>query len=230
MCRRSLSGVAVAGEPKALHNRLLCCLPNLHTGFCRNRCPSCGQPAHRFLQKPVCRLGKQQSKRLCSALGSPATARPLKGRLHKSPPPKSTKLHFSRAGPCFSGHTISHQIEEHVKTRQRTKIERNCAPFRAHSRERGRPKGSKKWSCAVNMPSFCLATQFYSGGAERAERHEEHPSLARRHFSPTVEGPLSAMQPRPQAGAKRRDTSSSRRAQGAREAAVLSRPRSTYLG
>jgi len=23
------------------------------------------------------------------------------GRLHQSPPPKSTKLHFSRAGPCF---------------------------------------------------------------------------------------------------------------------------------
>ncbi len=71
-----------------------------------------------FLQKPACRLGKQQSKRLCSALGSPATARPLKGHLHQSPPLKSTKLHFSRAGPCFSGHTISHQIEEHVKTRQ----------------------------------------------------------------------------------------------------------------
>jgi len=29
-----LSGLAVAGEPKALHNRLLCCLTNLHTGFC----------------------------------------------------------------------------------------------------------------------------------------------------------------------------------------------------
>jgi len=32
--RRPLSGLAVAGEPKALHNRLLCCLPNLHAGFC----------------------------------------------------------------------------------------------------------------------------------------------------------------------------------------------------
>jgi len=28
-----LSGLAVAGEPKALHNHLPCCLPNLHAAF-----------------------------------------------------------------------------------------------------------------------------------------------------------------------------------------------------
>ena len=32
-CRRPWSGLAVAGEPKALHNHLLCCLPNLHVAF-----------------------------------------------------------------------------------------------------------------------------------------------------------------------------------------------------
>jgi hypothetical protein len=32
-------------------------------------------------QKAACRLTKQQSKWLCSALGSPATATPLKGRV-----------------------------------------------------------------------------------------------------------------------------------------------------
>jgi hypothetical protein len=52
---------------------------------------------------------KQQRKWLWRALASPATGRPLKGRLHQSPPPKSTKLHFSRAGTCFSGHTITPQ-------------------------------------------------------------------------------------------------------------------------
>ncbi len=182
-----------------------------------------------FLQKPACRLGKQQSNRLCSALGSPATARPLKAActspLHQS----QQSCIFHARGPALQGTQSATRLKgtsRHV----RTKIERNCAPFRARSRERGRPKGGKNWACGVNMPSFCLATQIYSGGAERAERHDEEPSRARQHFSPTAEGPLSAMQPRPQAGAKRRDASSSRRAQGAREAAVFSRPRSTYLG
>ena len=32
-CRRLLSDCAVAGEAKALHNHLLCCLPNLHAAF-----------------------------------------------------------------------------------------------------------------------------------------------------------------------------------------------------
>ncbi len=78
-------------------------------------------------QKAACRLGKQQSMWLCSALGSPATARPLQGRVHQSPPPKSTKLHFSHAQPCFSGHTISHQVEGHVKTRHQSTCAQFCA-------------------------------------------------------------------------------------------------------
>jgi hypothetical protein len=32
-CTRPWSGLAVAGEPKALHNHLLCCLPDLHAAF-----------------------------------------------------------------------------------------------------------------------------------------------------------------------------------------------------
>jgi hypothetical protein len=32
-CRPPWSGLAVAGEPKALHNHLLSCLPNLHAAF-----------------------------------------------------------------------------------------------------------------------------------------------------------------------------------------------------
>jgi hypothetical protein len=32
-CRRPWSGLAVAGEPKALHNHVLWCLPNLHAAF-----------------------------------------------------------------------------------------------------------------------------------------------------------------------------------------------------
>ena len=74
-------------------------------------------------------------------LGSPATARPLQGRLHQSPPPQSTTLHFSRAGPCFSGHTIRHQVEGHVKTRSVSRAPvRNFVPLRARSSERRRPK------------------------------------------------------------------------------------------
>ena len=71
-------------------------------------------------QKAVCRLGKQQSKWLCSDLASPATTRLLKGHLHQSPPPKSTIIYFSRPEPSFSGHTISHQVEGHAKTRQQS--------------------------------------------------------------------------------------------------------------
>jgi hypothetical protein len=51
-------------------------------------------------------------------------------------------------------------------------LARNFAPFRARSSDRGRPKGSKKRARRASMPNFCLATQFYSGGAERAERHD----------------------------------------------------------
>jgi hypothetical protein len=77
---------------------------------------------------------------LCSVLASPATARPLQGRVHQSPPPKSTKLHFSHAGPCFSGHTISHQVQGHVKTRQQS----TCAQFCAIERVQQRAQEAKR--------------------------------------------------------------------------------------
>ena len=134
-------------------------------------------------------------------LGSPATARPLQGRLHQSPPPKSTTLHFSHAGPCFSGHTISHQVEGHVTTRQQS----TCAQFCAIEGAQQRAQEAKRacfggpvediWqdntpsSCPASMPTFCLARQIDSGGAERADRHKEHPSRAWQHFLATAEGP-----------------------------------------
>ena len=40
-------------------------------------------------QTSACRLGKHQSKWLCSAVSSPATARPLQDRLHEPTRPKS---------------------------------------------------------------------------------------------------------------------------------------------
>ena len=79
-------------------------------------------------QKAAHRLGKEQSEWLCSALFGLTSDRKtphVQGRLHQSPPPLSTKLHFSRAGSCVSGHTISHQLEGHLKTRQ----ESTCAHF-----------------------------------------------------------------------------------------------------
>ena len=48
--RRPWSGLAVAGEPKALHNHLLCCLPNLHAAFWP------GNPADKLTRSAAARL------------------------------------------------------------------------------------------------------------------------------------------------------------------------------
>jgi hypothetical protein len=50
--------------------------------------------------------------------------------------------------------------------------ERNLAPSTTRSSDRGRPKAIKKRTRRASMPNFCLTTQFYSGGAERVERHD----------------------------------------------------------
>jgi len=49
-CTRPWSGLAVAGEPKALHNQLLCCLPNLHAAFWP------GNPADKVTRSAAARL------------------------------------------------------------------------------------------------------------------------------------------------------------------------------
>ncbi len=49
-CRLPWSGLAVAGEPKALHNHVLCCLPNLHDAFWP------GNPADKLTRSAAARL------------------------------------------------------------------------------------------------------------------------------------------------------------------------------
>ena len=47
---RALEGLAVAGEPKAQHNHVLCCLPNLHAAFWP------GNPADKLTRSAAARL------------------------------------------------------------------------------------------------------------------------------------------------------------------------------
>ena len=73
-------------------------------------------------------------------LGSPATARPLQGRLHQSPPPKSTTLHFSQGGPAFQGTPSATKLKGTSQRVSRAPA-RKFVPLRARSSERRRPKG-----------------------------------------------------------------------------------------
>ena len=114
-------------------------------------------------------------------LGSPATARPLQGRLQQSPPPKSTTLHFSHAGPCFSGHTISHQVEGHVTTRQQS----TCAQFCAIEGAQQRAQEAKRacfWGPARQAcPRFAwrgkLTVVVRKGLTDTKSTHRTHGSI-----------------------------------------------------
>jgi hypothetical protein len=140
-------------------------------------------------QKGACRLGKQQSKWLCSALGSPATARPLQGGLHQSPTPKSTK-------PCFSGHTISHQVEGHVKTHQESACAQLCAVERAQQRAQEAKGACLGGPAPQACPLFAWRGNFTvvvrEGPKDTKSTHRAHGSIfwrpRRAHTEPSSRG------------------------------------------
>ncbi len=87
--------------------------------------------------------------------------------LHQSQ--QSCSIHAR--GPAFQGTQSATKLKD-TSRRVGRALALNFSSFRARSSDRGRPKASKKRSREGSMPTFCLTSQFYSGGAERAERHD----------------------------------------------------------
>jgi hypothetical protein len=106
-----------------------------------------------------------------------------------SPPPKSTKLHFSHARPCFSGHTISHQVEGHVKTRQQTSCAQFCALERAQQRAQEAKRACLGGPARQACPLFAWRGNFTVVARKWLKDTKSTHRARGRFFLRTAEGP-----------------------------------------
>ena len=91
-------------------------------------------------------------------------------------PPKVNKAVFSRGRSAFQGTPSATKLKD-TSRRVGTAFARTRVPLRARSNSQHKWPKERVWgSLAASMPTFCLLAQLYSGDAERAERHEDHPS------------------------------------------------------
>jgi hypothetical protein len=116
-------------------------------------------------------------------------------RVHQSPPPKSTMLHFSHAQPCFSGHPISHQVEGHVKTHQQSACAQFCAVERAQGAQEAKRAcsgGPARQACPLFAWRGNFAVVVREGLKDTNSTHIAHGSIfwrpRRAHTEPSSRG------------------------------------------